>query len=183
MNKLLKNMSSYYYKSSVMLNLTDALQVGINDYDENIKSTLRQFYIQEADKTIERYEKEYRIDIDRSKSIEERRNVVLAKMRGTGTVTKAMIKNVAMSFAMTDVDVLEYPREGYFKIKFLNKVGIPKSFEDLKKAINEIKPSHLNVEYELKYNTHKDLSKYTHKQLSQLTYKQLIEGDLNELIK
>lgn len=106
----------------------------------------------------------YGIETDLTKSYEARRNVVEAKMRGSGTTTVALIKSTAESYVGA-VRVEEVNSEYKFVIYMVDEVGIPKNIEDLKKTIREIKPAHLDFEIVFRYNTHGDLKIYTHGQL------------------
>lgn len=121
------------------------------------------------------WEKTYGIVTDLSKPYDYRRTRILSKMRGQGSTTKAMIQNVAESFSNGQVDVLEYPGEYRFEIKFTGTLGIPPNMEDLTAAIEEIKPAHLAYTYVLTYRTHAQLSQYTHAELSAYTHTELRE--------
>lgn len=121
------------------------------------------------------WEKAYGLKTDLSKPYDYRRTRILSKMRGQGSTTKAMIQNVAESFTYGQVDVLEYPSEYRFEVKFTGTLGIPPNMEDLTAAIEEIKPAHLAYSYVIVYRTHAQLAQYTHTQLSAYTHKQLRE--------
>lgn len=169
----------YYYKSKVANDITNTQQEELNLYDKLISNTLNQFYIKSCDKYINRYEKEFDIKIDESKDIEFRRSVVISKLRGAGTTTKDMIKNVAKSYTNGDVEVIENTKDYSFIVKFVSILGTPPNLDDLVNAIEDIKPAHLECVYEFKYNTHKVLSKFTHSELSQYTHRAIREEELH----
>lgn len=98
------------------------------------------------------WEKALGIEIDVSKPSEYRRTRIMSKLRGAGTTTKEMIQNVSESYANGEVDVIENNPDYIFTIKFVGLKGIPPNLDDLKKAIEDIKPAHLAVEYEFTYN-------------------------------
>ena len=81
----------------------------------------------------------------------------LEKLRGTGTVTKTMMKNVAASFVNGDIEVIEYPSEYCFAVKFTSKTGVPYNIADIQAMIEEIKPAHLAVEYIFTYRLWQDI--------------------------
>lgn len=97
------------------------------------------------------WEEAYGIPVDVSKSDTERRERIKSKMRGTGTVTAAMVANVAQSFTGGEVTVVEHPETYSFTIKFSGQLGVPKRIDDVTAAIDEIKPAHLAFDYEYSY--------------------------------
>ena len=88
---------------------------------------------------------------DKSISYEERRERILAKKRGNGTTTKAMIKNTAEAFSGGEVEVIENFSDYSFIVKFVGIKGIPKNLTLFKNMIEEIKPAHLNYELAFTY--------------------------------
>lgn len=109
----------------------------------------------------------YGIETDLTKSYEERRNVIEAKMRGSSTSTVALIRSVAESYVGA-VRIEEVNSEYKFVIYMVDEIGIPENINDLKKTIREIKPAHLDFEIVFRYNTYGDLEPYTHGQLKNL---------------
>ena len=81
----------------------------------------------------------------------------MSKLRGTGTVTKSMMKNVAASFVNGDIEIIEYPSEYCFAVKFTSRTGIPYNISDIQAMIEEIKPAHLAVEYIFTYKLWQDI--------------------------
>lgn len=110
-------------------------------------------HIDTADYTLDRWEKEYGIEVNSSKDIDFRKSVIKSKMRGTGTVTIKLIKEVAESYVNGGVDIVEHNDEFYFIVKFIGVKGIPPNLEDLKEEIENIKPAHLGVLYTFIYLT------------------------------
>ncbi|MCX7614756.1 MAG: YmfQ family protein, partial [Clostridiales bacterium] len=119
------------------------------------------------------WEKALGIDTDVSKSNEYRRTRIMSKLRGSGTTTADMIKNVAESFSNGIVDVIEHPEQYSFDIKFVGTLGIPPNMDDLTAAVEEIKPAHLAYTFVYIYRTYGGLKPYTHLQLSNYTHSEL----------
>lgn len=71
-----------------------------------------------------------------------RRSKILAKLRGVGTVTLAMMQAVAESYTDGEVVVEEYPKQYYFNLRYLDTVGVAHQ-DQLMQTIEEIKPAHL----------------------------------------
>ncbi len=91
------------------------------------------------------------IPTDLNKPVVQRRSVIIGRLRGNATVTKALIKAVADSYDRGTVQVTENFDQYTFRVKFIDTLGIPSNLEDLKQAIEEIKPAHLRALYEFSY--------------------------------
>ncbi|UAT29399.1 YmfQ family protein [Bacillus badius] len=120
------------------------------------------------------------IPVDTSKSLSERRSVVIAKLRGIGTVTKELVKLTAESFEFGEVEVIE--GDGTVTIKFVSELGLPPDLSDIQKALRDIVPAHLEIIYDFKYNTY-DVVKaaygtYNDLTASGLTYTEILTSDL-----
>lgn len=99
---------------------------------------------------IDHYEKEYGVG-NRQLSLENRQDFIKARMRGSGTVTKAMIKNTAEAFFGGNIEITETPEEDYFTIKFTDTRGIPSDMGKFIESMNNIKPAHLDIVYQFAY--------------------------------
>lgn len=139
---------------------------------------LNQGFIDTATWSLELWEEQYGIKTNLNLTYEERREIVRAKMRGQGLCTKEMLKNVCKSFNGGTVDVIENTAPYTFKIKFIDAKGIPKNIEKLKEVINEIKPAHLLVNYEFKYNTVGYIKDFTVGEISKYTVGEVLNEDL-----
>ena len=126
--------------------------------NKHIKDLQNQLFVNKATWGLDFFERDYGIKTDLSKTYEDRREVILAKKRGTGTVTKEMIKNTAKAFTNVDVDVIEN-KDYSFTIKFIGEKGIPKNLQDFKDMIEEIKPAHLAYSFEFTYTVWNFLTK------------------------
>jgi uncharacterized protein YmfQ (DUF2313 family) len=118
-------------------------QVEIDQLSLDIEDLKKQCFVLTATWGIILWEYFVGIQIDNSKSIEERRSRILAKLRGQGTSTVEVIKQVAQSFISDDkVDIIEDNFNYSFTIDFYsNKI---KNLFNIESAINEIKPAHLD---------------------------------------
>lgn len=102
---------------------------------------------------IDRREAEFGVASDSTKPIEQRRAVLIAKLRGQGTTTPEFIKNVALSFQYGEVDVVEDEAPYTVRIVFESVLGVPPNMQDFINALEEVKPAHIVFEYVYKYNT------------------------------
>lgn len=173
---LIELLPSIYENNGTMKELQSILSSDINKLAMNFNETIDQCFVNTATELLSRYEKIYGIQVDVTKSDEFRRERIRAKIRGVGTVTKQMIETTARSYSNGEVEVIEYPAEYRFKIKFVGTKGLPPNMADLTITIEEIKPAHLSFEFEYVYRTHGELKIYTHNQLSVYTHEDLREG-------
>lgn len=173
---LMNLLPDYYKGNQTMEELQNILSADINNLVNDLDETIDQCFVNTTTSLLSRYEKIYGVEVDISKSNEFRRERIRAKIRGIGTVTKAMIKEVAASYSNGEVEVIEDNINYRFTIKFVGVLGIPGNMADLIVTIDEIKPAHLSYTFEYIYRTHAELSGYTHNELSVYTHQQLREG-------
>ena len=153
----MNNLPVYYRKSKVMNELFRSIESEYARLENEVKLTENQFFVILADKNIQSHEQDVGVSPDDTADFETRRGRVLSKLRGTGTVTKTMMKNVAASFVNGDIEITEYPSRYMFSVAFTSKQGIPYNLQDIKDMIEEIKPAHLAVEYIFTYRLWEDV--------------------------
>ena len=154
---MLEKMPGYYRKSKVMNDLIHAIENEFERLKQETILTENQFFVILSDRDIKNHEEDVGLVPDTSADIETRRSRVLSKLRGTGTVTKTMMKNVAASFVNGDIEIIEYPSEYCFAVKFTSKTGVPYNIADIQAMIEEIKPAHLAVKYIFTYRLWQDI--------------------------
>lgn len=126
--------------------------------ETNLADVLKQFYVETAtEEGLSRWEEFVGLSSYAGKPLDQRRSRIISKLRGMGAVTVALIQNVAESYVYGTVAVTDHPETYSFTIKFVDALGIPPNLQDLKDAIEEIKPAHLAVVYEYKYLLIKDI--------------------------
>ena len=148
---LLDYLPSFYHNSNIVKSFIDSNSIEANilkDYVEDLNNNL---YVKTATWGLDLFEEELGLTTDESISYEERRERILAKKRGNGTTTKAMIKNTAEAFSGGEVEVIENFNDYSFIVKFIGTKGIPKNLTLFKNMIEEIKPAHLNYELAFTY--------------------------------
>ena len=148
---MLEKMPSYYRKSRIVNELLDSIEAEFEVLRNEVLLTENQFFVILSERNINNHEQDVGLTPDNTADINTRRGRVLSRLRGTGTVTKTMMKNVAASFVNGDIEIIEYPSEYTFAVKFTSRTGVPYNLEDIQKMIEEIKPAHLAVEYIFTY--------------------------------
>jgi uncharacterized protein YmfQ (DUF2313 family) len=179
MMALIDLLTDNYPKSPQVVGLQEAFSY----YTDKLKTTkidlFDQFHVETATWGLTAWEESLGIDADVSASKDFRRERICAKLRGTGTITKAMIEQTAAAYSNGEVEVIEDTANNSFKIKFVGTKGLPPNMADLTLTIEEIKPAHLSYAFEYVYRTHTELSIYTYAQLSSYNHDQLREGEIN----
>lgn len=149
--KMFANLPAYYEKSRVIQVDMNAKGVELDYFTQALNEVLNQFFVSTATWGIEIWEKELDLTVDTSKPIEQRRSVVESKLRGAGKFSGQLVKNVAEVYDGGTVDVSFRPAEYAFTVRFIDTLGIPPNIDDLKAAIEEIKPAHMVVDYKYRY--------------------------------
>lgn len=159
---LMKYLPSYYDNSEVMKSIQNSAAIEIGKVKYSKADLLNQFYVDTATWGLSSiWEKPLGIETDLNKSYEDRREIIKAKLRGSGTVTKAMMKNVAQAFSGGEVDILENFSDYSFIVQFIGIKGIPKNMQGLIDMIETIKPAHLGYSFKYTYTVWNFLSKLT----------------------
>lgn len=137
-----------------------------------------QLHVETATWGLEAWERALGLAVDVSKDLEYRRTRVLSKLRGQGTTTVAMIRNVAESFSNGQVDVIEHPDAYRFEIKFTGTIGVPPNMDDLSAAIAEIKPAHLDYDYIIMFRIWREIADRTWGGLAARTWAEVKGGTI-----
>nr|WP_269205519.1 putative phage tail protein [Clostridium botulinum] len=140
-----------------MQNIYSTQQKEIDKLNLDVKDLKAQCFVKTATWGLSWWEEFVSITTDTSKSIEERRANILAKLRGQGTTTKKVIEEIAQAYA-DKVRVTEHNKESYFSLALesINK-GFSYSLNSLYNIIEEIQPAHLEATYNLISTTNSNL--------------------------
>ncbi|MEK3975500.1 putative phage tail protein [Psychrobacillus sp. FSL K6-1267] len=143
-----------------------------------IADVLNQFNVESSTWGLKAYEYEVGVTTDVNKPIDQRKSVVVSKLRGAGVTTRELIENVAEAYANADVEVTEDNPNYNVIIKFVGVLGIPPNMSDLERSLREIIPAHMiytlvftYVTYDMlkaKYTTYDDLKQ------TGLTYEEIL---------
>ena len=157
MSNLFQYLPNYYQDIREFQTLIGTENEEVEQLSATIDEVLEQFYVDTATWGLANWERVCGIPVDESKPIEQRRSVIKSKLRGIGTVTVALIKNVAESWYNGEVEVTEQPSLYTVKIKFVSKLGVPSNLADIQNALREIIPAHLAINFEFSYLLIKDI--------------------------
>ena len=154
---MLKKMPAYYKNSKIVREILSGIEKECERLKNETVLSENQFFVILSDSNIQNHEQDVGLTPDPSADIDTRRGRVLSRLRGTGTVTKTMMKNVAASFVNGDIEIIEYPSQYCFAVKFTSRTGIPYNIADIQAMVEEIKPAHLAVEYIFTYRLWEDV--------------------------
>ncbi|MCM3493246.1 YmfQ family protein [Paenibacillus lactis] len=167
---------SFYHGIRDMKAIANAEGAELDKLDERLVDLIDQYYPETATWALSRYEQDLSIPVSPSKPLEQRRSVVISKMRGSGKVSASMLKNVAQAYERGSIEVSVQPAEYKVTIHFRDTLGIPPNLSDLQSAIEAIKPAHMAVDYALRYLTIAEVEGMTVEQLSATTQDRLLGG-------
>ena len=92
------------------------------------------------------WEFEYGIQTDASKSLDARRTVLKAKMRGAATTTAAQILRIVNAYTGNDsCEVTEYPREYLVGVSYTLDLDKQDRVEACRASLREALPAHLGL--------------------------------------
>lgn len=148
---LLDHLPDYYSGVREIRLLSQIEGNELDGLSASFEEAFNQRFVDTATWGLARWEKELGINPTAGQPYDQRRSVIRSKMRGTGTVSEAMIKSVAEAYDGGTVTVMAQPELYRFTVKFIDTKGIPNNLEDLETAIEEIKPAHLAVQYNFSF--------------------------------
>lgn len=134
---------------------TEGYELGLLEY--YIYDLVNQAYVLTATWGLTFWEEMYGVKTDVTLSDEQRREVIIARIRGQGTTTIEMIKETAESFSGGEVDVIEDNPNHFFIIRFVGTKGIPRNMSAFVNMLEDIKPAHLAYKFEYRYTVWNDL--------------------------
>ncbi|URN94632.1 MAG: YmfQ family protein [Candidatus Pristimantibacillus lignocellulolyticus] len=172
-----KNLMDYlpYYwrdiRDMVELQSTVGEELGISQ--SALAELNTQAFLTTATWGLEYWEREFGLTTDPSMSDSWRREILMAKIRGHGTVTKQMIISAAIAFSGGDVEIVEYQSESRFVVRFIGMLGIPANMAGFIAMLEQMKPAHLSFSFDYSYTTWDKLKDMTWANAGQMTWGQL----------
>lgn len=176
----LKKLEKKMRKSQVLKDIFGAVSSMIRKNDEYAEMVAKQARPSTATILLDEWEKEFGMTPRVDYPVKFRQETLAAKEKGEGVITLGVIKDTAESFSGAEVEVTSNTDECLIFIKFTGTIGIPENMNDLKEAIDDIIPAHMEARYEYVYNTWAAVKGRTWGELKGMTWKQVKEGDLNE---
>lgn len=170
---LMAYLPAYWHGIRDMVELQTTLAVELGISIASAADLANQFYVSTATWGLSFWEREFGLTTDLSMPDDWRREIVTAKIRGHGTVTKQMLISVASAFSGGDVDVIEHPAEYRFEIQFIGVLGVPANMAGFMAMLEQIKPAHLSYSFLYTYTTWDMVSELTWQEAAERTWGQL----------
>ena len=170
---LMSYLPEYYQGIRDMEELQEAASDELGLFLFSMDDLLNQCFVGTATWGLDFWESEFVLETETEKSIKRRREQIKAKVRGSGTTTKQMIKDTAVAFSGGEVDVIEYPAEHRFEVRFIGTKGIPANMPGFMAMIEHIKPAHLAYSFRYSYTWWDSLKHLTWNSVHSLTWSEL----------
>lgn len=174
--RLLEYLRPELQQSPEVRAILEAWQQGVDRAGAAVNDALAQMDVNTATWGLDLWEEALGIPVEAEKELAYRRTRVVAKLRGVGTTTAETIRNVAASFSYGEVEVAELPSEYRVTVRFVGMLGLPPNLDDLKAAIGEVIPAHLEIVYITDLKVWNDVKDKTWGEMSTLTWEQMRGG-------
>jgi len=125
--------------------------VGLLEHE--LSDLLNQCFISTSTWGLTRWEEVYGLVTNMALSYEQRREILVAKLRGQGTTTAQMIQETAETFSGGEIQVIEDNPNYHFIVRFIGIKGIPRNMNAFVSMLEDIKPAHLSYSFEYRYTT------------------------------
>lgn len=151
--ELMAYLPSYYNKNqSMMKDIQNAIAQEAGRANYSSVDMLDQFFLDTATWGLDIWERELGVETDASSVNETRRESIKAKLRGSGTITKEMLKNTALAFTNAEIEIIENYEDYSFIIKFIGVKGIPSNMQAFIDMVEAIKPAHLAYSFQYTFS-------------------------------
>jgi hypothetical protein len=157
--EMLAYLPSYYQTSRIIRAILQTEGIEFDKLRQALDETLDQFFVNTATWSLDRWEEELGLPITPDQSIDERRSKIISRIRGVGTATISIVKNVAESYVNGTIDIVEDFKAYTIIVQFVDTKGIPPNLDDLKAALRAVVPAHLDIKYEFSYFVWDELDK------------------------
>ena len=142
------NKLPYIYDNNTTRPIIEAEEIEAKILHKEIADVLSQMFVETATWGLKYWEKLLQLPTINSKSYEERRSIILTKMRGSKTTTVEVVKQLAYSFFDVENVTVEEDNAHYiFNLTLENAKFESSNFSDLINAIELYKPAHLNYSF------------------------------------
>lgn len=146
-NDLFSYLPDTYKRSKVMSDILSPQQAQLEKEEKNIQELQADMH---PSSTVhpELWEDEY--GIEATGTMEQRRSTIIAKMRGTGVVTKEMIKDIVEAYTEGEVKVEEDNENYLIPIEITSPSAGISDEVIMARQLREIIPAHIDFEYKFR---------------------------------
>lgn len=149
--RMLSYLPGYYETSRIMRALVQTRGVEVDKAAQALNEILDQAFVTKSTWSMEDWEGELGLKPIPGMNDAERIDRIVSHIRGYGTCDFYLIKKVSEAYDKGAVDPIQNHTLYQITIRFVDTTGVPPNIEDLKKAVREVIPAHLEVVYEYNY--------------------------------
>ena len=160
MKPFLEQMQSFHAASRQTVAIYAALEEELRRVWAARDDGFAQLHLETATWSLPLWERAYGLNPEENRPAAYRRERVKARMRGQGTTTAALVKNVAQSFTDGGVELEEYPERYGIVIRFHNTEHPPENVKDADEVLNEILPAHITHAFVYAYRAYAQMNRH-----------------------
>ena len=144
----------YFYDNGYTRAIIESEQIEADTLVEEIAETLKQCFVETATWGLDYWEDMLFLPHVTSRTYDERRSIIYARMRATRTTTVEVVKELASAFFKPEnVTVTEHNENYYFNIEFENIEVDTVKLQDVIDVLEIYKPAHLNYDFTFSVKT------------------------------
>ncbi len=155
--EMMDHLPGYYGTFREIRYLAQGEGVELDSLAQAIDGALDQYFVDTATWGLDRWENELGLAPAQDQPSNERRSRIVSRLRGTGTATIRVVRQVAESYDQGAVDVVEDFAAYTATVQFVDTRGVPPNLDDLKQAVRAVVPAHLALRYAFRYTLYSDL--------------------------
>lgn len=164
-----------YYNSPEWAALFDAIDPVLEQLQDAAYDLMEQFNVGTATWGLMLWERDYGLLPAVTESHDERRARVRSHMRGAGTTTIDMLRNLTAAYSGGETAVDDLRELFTLSITFIGTVGVPSNMADLKAAVSAARPAHMAIDYKIRYNLWSEVAALTWEKLAGRTWREVKE--------
>ncbi|CEP67896.1 Bacteriophage Mu, Gp48 [Moorella glycerini] len=149
--EMLTYLPRYYETSRIMRAILQAEGAEFDKLRQALDEVLDQFYVRTATWGLDRWEEEVGLPVTPDQPEVERQDKIISRLRGYGTATISVVKQVAEAYDKGAIDIVEDHAAYTITVHFVDTTGVPPNLDDLKAAVRTVVPAHLDILYEFNY--------------------------------
>ena len=149
---LLSLINRLYRTDPWLNNLFAAAGMALSEVGAYVDIVWNNYFFDSCDESqLRKYEKEAKIILPGGQTLDMRRSQLQAKWQGAPKCTLETMQAVCNSWRDATIK-LEFIN-GRLRVTFISPIGIPPDLPALQKALEDVKPAHLAIEYQFLYKT------------------------------
>ena len=151
---MIEKLPYYYRKSQVVADLYEVVAAALGRLGLSVTELERDLFVVTAEK-LERHEADVGL-IPSGADAETRRAKVIARLQDNSMLTLAALKDLVTLYEPEGCTVTEEYEDYTVTILFDGWHGVPDNIDEIKAAVEEVKPAHIKIVYAFMGNTWDD---------------------------